>query len=286
MTIEETIQKDQINNIENISKKEMNSSIWSRVIIKDIDICSTTVYCKTDKKELNNSSYNTEWVYELSSEFNNPKKNLEKFFSNNYQHKYLDQDRKKIFESISNLKEFKYKDNTWLYYKDKKVKIDIESLDGSYQESFFVEYEKSFNNTPAFEKEDKKDNHRFVAKLLEKRLGRSIIVKQKNDSLISRFDINDPPDPIIDKCSNITKKVFLFFIFTSVLLIGNLIFISPLYIFSILLSPIVAVLLFYIYMFVGCKYLCLLGFFYPLEITTRIGNYIYSDKYKLKALNE
>lgn len=287
MTIEKTLQENtKMNNLEDISEEEIYSNVWSRVIVKDITICNTFVYCKKD--DLKSEGYNIEWTYELSSDFGGPKKNLKNYFSDevSLDHKYSDHNRRKIAHNINDLNGFVLDDTEWLYYKDKKVKVTIESLDSSYEKSFFVEYTKSFDGVPTFEDQTHKNNYKYICNLLEKRRERSILVRKKNDTLVTMINSNDPPDIFVDKLSDITKKSFLLFFLISSIFVGSIIFLLPIFIFHLFFGQLFSLILIPIYFLLGCKYLCLLTAFYPFEITSKIGNYIYRDKYEFVPIND
>lgn len=284
MSNQKTLSKNkELNNLEKISEKEIYSGIWSRVIIKESKPFNTYFYCK--KEDLENSSPDVEWFYELSAE-GNPKDNLDKYLSDNsFNHKYSNRDRRKIFHNREHFEEFELDGEKWLYYENKKPQIDVESLDGTYQESFVVEYAESFDSVPVFEKKTHKNDYKYICGLLEQKSGRSVILRSKNDRLVSRLDENNPPDLYIDKLSDSVKKLFLITILILSMFTGMIIFLIPIHFLSLLLSPFFFIMTILCYVLLGCKYMCLLGIAYPLEIVSRIGDYIYKDKYELKPID-
>jgi hypothetical protein len=281
VNIQKNSSKDkEIGDLEKITKDEIYSDIWSRVIVKELETCRTYIYCK--KEKLKNSSPNVEWFYELSAE-DDPKDNLNKYLSDSEcDYKYSNCDRRKIFHDNDGFSEFVLDGATWLYYKNKKHYVNIESLDGAYQESFILEYSESFRGLPIYERETYKSDYKYIKNLLDERRDRSIIVRNKNDSLVSILDENNPPNLFIDKFSDIIKRLFLVTLLIFSALVGGFIFLIPIYLLSLIFSPLILILLSLAYIFLGCKYLVLFEMAYPIEITSRIGDYIYRDKYELK----
>lgn len=280
MNTEKNLSKDkQIHDLSKITEDEIYSDIWSRVTLNQFETCRTYVYCK--KEKLKDDSRNIEWFYELSAE-DNPKDNLNRYLSGSESdHKYSDRDRRKIFYN-DEFGEFVLDDEKWLYYENKRHQVDVESLDGTYQESFIIEHSESFSSIPIYEQKNYKSDHKYIRDLLNKKLNRSIIVRNKNGHLVSILDEDSPPGLFVDRFSGVAKKLFLLGLLIPLMFVGGFTFLIPIWLLTLLFSPPVVVLLSFAYILLGCKYMVLLMMAYPVEIASRIGNYIYRDKYELK----
>jgi uncharacterized protein YqhQ len=119
------------------------------------------------------------------------------------------------------------------------------------------------------------NDYKYICGLLEQKSGRSVILRSKNDGLVSRLDENNPLDLYIDKLSDSVKKLLLVTILILSMFTGMIIFLIPIHFLSLLLSPFFFIMTLLCYVLLGCKYMCLLGIAYPLEIVSRIGGYIY-----------
>lgn len=284
MNTERNLSKDgQTDELNKITEDEIYSELWSRVIVKKFETLETHVYCK--KENLVDSPHDIVWFYELSVE-DDPKCNLDRYLSRSKSdYIYSDHNRGKIFHD-DNFDTFVLDGEEWLYYKTRKHKVSVESLDGTYQEDFIIEHMKSFSGIPIYEKKNYKDEHEHIINLLSKKLSLSIVVKNKDGHLVSILDENNPPSLFVDKFSDMVKKSFLATLLISLMFVGGFTFLIPIYLFSLLFSTPMLMLLSFAYISLGCKYMVVLMMAYPIEITSRVGNYIYKDKYELKRVHE
>lgn len=275
MTVEKTIDNESSNvNLSKLFKEEIFSEQWSRATLKNITV--HRCYLFVEKHKICDKRFATAHSLEIVSTKDKPKDILDEYKSENENQDSIYKPRFKNWshdEDVDKLDEICYNGTNWIYKPIKKICVEIESIEGSYSEKYYLNAKSS-------------DNINGLYKKLYNKLGSSCLVREDRKKEI-RIDKKKTPHSKFEMINNGIKNILL----GSIFIVSQFMVLSiPLAILFTIMSFIGISKLIVIFTIITLTFISLkhqvLAYLYIWEYTLKLNDYIKPNKYSLSKTND